>query len=309
MADVVVMGVVGRDLVVAVDQLPAAGGSVPVTQRLEMLGGAANQAVACRQLGCSAALLGVVGADDAGAAVLHQAQRDGLDVSAVARREGADTALMVDVVTADGVRRLFEHVPPAVLTRAEDVRAAAPLLRSARAVLVQLQQPREAVLETVRTASAAGALVAADGSLEEDRSEVLGVATVVRADETESARLVGRSLDDVTDVVRAARELLGAGPAVVALSAGKAGNVLAWRGGHVLLPHLGGPPVDPTGAGDAFLAALVVALLRGHNPETAGWWASAAAAATVARLGGRPDLDAAAVSQVATESRTARAGG
>src|SRR5690606_41541354 len=46
-----------------------------------------------------------------------------------------------------------------------------------------------------------------------------------------------------------------------------------------------------SGGGDAFVAGLVRGLLAGSGAETAGWWAPAAAALTVARLGGRPDLD------------------
>src|SRR4051794_6433919 len=72
-----------------------------------------------------------------------------------------------------------------------------------------------------------------------------------------------------------------------------------------LVPLLGQAPVDPTGAGDAVTAALTDALLRGADPATAAWVAGAAAALTVARLGGRPRLDPAEVSALAVRSRRA----
>src|SRR5690606_38920488 len=62
MVDVVVVGLVCRDIVVTVEELPVSG-SVPVGTRIETLGGAANQAVGARQLGLSAGLVGVVGQD------------------------------------------------------------------------------------------------------------------------------------------------------------------------------------------------------------------------------------------------------
>ena len=67
MIDVVVVGQIGRDLVLVVDDLPDSGDAVPVTERQEVLGGAVNQAVAAHQLGCSTAIVGVVGDDEAGA--------------------------------------------------------------------------------------------------------------------------------------------------------------------------------------------------------------------------------------------------
>ncbi len=293
MSGVVVVGQVGRDLVLTVEELPEAGGSAEVRERQELLGGkGANQAVACRQLGAEVRLVGVVGTDSAGEQVLAQAAGDGIDVGAVVRRPGAPTALLVDLVGPRGVRRLLEDLDARMLLGAEDVRASRDLLRSADAVLVQLQQPGPAVTEALEAASAGGALTVADGAPADGavRRRVLDTAAVVRADAAEAEALVGWAPDGVPETVRAAQSLLEEGPRVVALATGD-GDVVAWPGGHVVLPRLGEDPVDPTGAGDAFVAALTVALLRGESPETAAWWAAAAAAEVVGTAGGRPDLD------------------
>ena len=99
MSGIVVVGQVGRDLVLTVEELPAAGSAAAVLERQELLGGkGANQAVGCRQLGAEVGLVGVVGTDPAGEAVLAQAAGDGIDVGAVVRRSGAPTALLVDLV-------------------------------------------------------------------------------------------------------------------------------------------------------------------------------------------------------------------
>src|SRR3712207_831964 len=125
MADVVVLGQVGRDLVLRTAALPGAGGSATVAERRELLGGkGANQAVALAQLGVPVALVGVVGDDSAGTEAVAQAAADGIDVSAVQRRRGAATALLVDLVEDGGVR-LLEDVPDAVLLTPDDVAAAA----------------------------------------------------------------------------------------------------------------------------------------------------------------------------------------
>lgn len=294
MSKVIVVGQVARDLVLRIDRLPDEGGSAPIQERQELLGGkGANQAVACRQLGADVALIGVVGDDQAGQDVLDQAAADGIGVHGVIRRAGASTALLVDITGPAGVRRLLEDVDAAVLLERQDVDRSEAQLRLADAVLVQLQQPAAAVTLALETAASAGALVVTDGAPadEETRRHVLSHSAVVRADAEETEVLVGWKPDDLAQTIEAAQALVKEGPRIVALAAPTEGNVVAWAEGYVVLPFLEKAPVDPTGAGDAFVAALTIGLLRGESAQSASWWAAAAAAQVVTKPGGRPDLN------------------
>ncbi|NJC22679.1 ribokinase [Arthrobacter pigmenti] len=302
---VVVVGQVARDLVLQIERMPDDGGSVPVQKRQELLGGkGANQGVACRRLGADVSLVGVLGDDQAGHTVLAQVAADGMDVNGVVIRDGAPTALLLDIVQPDGVRRLFEDVDSRVLLEAGDVRASEDLLRSANAVLIQLQQPAAAVTAALDAADP-DALVVTDGAPPDNqtRERVLRRAVVVRADVEETEALVGWKPADLTETIEAAQKLLEEGPRVVALASPTGGNVVAWPGGHVVLPFIEEEPVDPTGAGDAFVAALTVGLLHGQDPETAAWWAAVAAARVVGKAGGRPELDLDEIRQAAANAR------
>ncbi|MGY2067705.1 PfkB family carbohydrate kinase [Blastococcus sp. SYSU DS0619] len=324
MADVVVLGQVGRDLVLQVPGLPAAGGSVAATGRRELPGGkGANQAVALRRLGVPVSLVGVVGDDDAGRDALGQAAADGIDVSGVVTRAGARTALLLDLVEDGGRRRLVEDVPRGVLLTPADVAAAEGQLAACRALSLQLQQPGAAVraaLDRIPRTT----VVVADGAPEDaaTRTAVLARADVLRADAAEAELLVDRELPGVDAAREAAAELLAAGPRLVALSVGEAGDLVAWRAGpalgsaatereadprwadgEVVVPLLGEEPVDPTGAGDVWAAALTATLLGRAGPEDAAWVAAAAAADTVAHAGGRPDFDPAALGEVVRRHR------
>jgi ribokinase len=304
--DVVVVGQVGRDLVLLVDALPQAGGSVAVQRRVERLGGkGANQAVAMRQLGVSVACVGVVGDDDVGGRLLIEAENDGLQISRMVRRPGAETALLVDLVEDGGTRRLLEHVPEDVLLRPADVDAASDVLSAAACVVVQLQQPVDAVLAALRIARRFGRTVVVDGAPQESgaRAAVLRGADVLRADSREAELLMGRRLAGAGEAREAARELIRQGPRLVALAAGEEGNVVAWAGGDEVVPLLDAPVVDPTGGGDAFVAGLTVGLLRGLPPPEAAWWAAAASTLSVARLGGRPAMSVAAVQELVARAR------
>src|SRR6266487_2458366 len=295
--DVIVFGQIARDLVLVVDAVPTASRSADVYQRRELLGGkGANQAVGLAQLGLRPALAGVVGEDQVGQRLLTQAGQDRVDVSAVARRPGVRTALIVDIVDATGQWRYLEDIPAGMLLTEADVIAARHLFLPGRWVSVQLQQPPAAALAAATLAHRAGGKVVLDGAPDEDcRDALLDVADVVRADAREAGLLAGSPLTTAAEAEKAAAELLRQGPSLVALAVEDIGNLVAWPDGCVFLPLPDTPVVDTTGAGDAFVAGLITALAQDGGPQRAARLAAAAAGATVGHPGGRPTLTPKAV--------------
>lgn len=296
---VVVLGQIARDLVLRVAEVPGAGQSADVRERREMLGGkGANQAVGLAQLGGHVALIGVVGADGTGEKLLAQAKADHIDVSHVVRRAGVATALIVDVVDDSGHWRYLEHIPRETLASERDVFAASALIRSAEAVIVQLQQPPETALEAARLARAAGVRVVLDGVPGGLHDELLAHADVLRADRKEAELLAGKEIKSVADAVEAGRALVERGLSLTVLDAAGRGNVFVTRTGHEFLPLSDVPVVDTTGAGDALVATLTYALTSGEPLPKAARLAVAAAAATTRHAGGRPQLTRAALDQL-----------
>ena len=291
--NVVVFGQLARDLVLVVDRVPAAGQSGRVRRRREMLGGkGANQAVALAQLGMRPALAAVAGDDQTGTRLIEQAGKDGIDTSAVIRREGTRSGLIVDVVTPDGQWRYLEDLPPSVLLTEADVAAAEGLTATAPWVSIQLQQPSGAVLAAARQAATAGAKVVLDGAPDANghTDDLLALASVVRANAREASLLTGTEIGGLDDARSVAQGILRRGPGLVALAVGDVGNYFAWPEGDLLLPLTKTPVADTTGAGDAFTAALITALHADQPPESAAQFAVAAAGATVGHPGGRPAL-------------------
>jgi ribokinase len=280
-----VVGQLARDLVLTVDEVPAAGTSGEATGRREQLGGkGANQAVGLAQLGVRPRLVAVAGDDVIGDVLLDQARHDGIDVTAVLRRPGTLTGLIVELLDSDGKWRYVEHLSDEVLLTVGDVERARAVIGGADAVLVQLQQPAAAALAAARIGHDAGRLVVLDGAPEEHRDELLAAADVVRADGREAELLL-----DGPATVAAARRVLDRGPRLIALAVPD-GNLFVWPDGELHLPLTGDKVVDTTGGGDAFIAGLTASLLRGEDQPTAARWAVAASGATVGHVSGRPDL-------------------
>ena len=290
---VVVLGQVARDLAVAVDEVPSQGGSADVTARRELLGGkGANIAVGLAQLGVPVTLLGVVGEDAVGTWLIEELARDGIDTQGVLQRSGTESALMIDVVTPDGQWRYLESVPSAVLLTSDDIGSTIELLRKADTVVLQLQQPLDAVLTAV-DAVASGCRVILDGAVQADektRRRLLRAASVLRCDAREAELIAHRPVADADSARSVAKELLSHGLDLVVLAVGSEGNLAVWPDGDQLVPLSGTDVVDTTGGGDAFVAALTWSLIGNTSPEQAVRSATAAAGLTVDRLAGRPDL-------------------
>ena len=295
--DVIVFGQTARDLVLVVDTMPGARQAADVYQRRELLGGkGANQAVALAQLGMRPALASVIGEDQIGQRLLTQAQHDQVDTSAVIRRPGVRTALILDIVDSSGQWRYLEDIPAEMLLTEGDVRACRHLLLPGRWVSVQLQQPPAAALAAAVGAHQAGCQVVLEGALPEaHRADLLAVADVLRADARETELLAGSAVSTAAEAEKIASDLLSQGPSLVALAIEGIGNLVAWPDDRVLLPLTDIQVVDTTGAGDAFTAGLIMALAQGGGPQRAARLAVAAAGATVGHPGGRPALTPKAV--------------
>jgi ribokinase len=103
---VVVVGSINVDLVVVVEQLPAAGETVAGGRFAQHGGGkSANQAVAAARLGAAVSLVGAVGADAMGDEAVAALEAEGIDVSGVSRLD-EPTGVALIVVDAAGENQI-----------------------------------------------------------------------------------------------------------------------------------------------------------------------------------------------------------
>lgn len=102
----------------------------------------------------------------------------------------------------------------------------------------------------------------------------------------ELEHLVGRGLPDAASQDAEALRLVTSGAArMVVVSLGAGGALLATADGATRFAALQGPVRSAVGAGDAFLASMVLALARGTSPHDALAWGIAAGAAAIEGVG------------------------
>ncbi len=113
-----------------------------------------------------------------------------------------------------------------------------------------------------------------------------GGVELVKSSLTELESVAGRKLSSEAAQEAAAAEIVSRGWArLVALTLGERGALLVWPDGALRLPALDVVENGTVGAGDSFLAGMVMALAEGRDPADAFAWGIAAGAASVTAPG------------------------
>lgn len=270
--DLLVLGDVNPDLVLADAAMDVAFGQAEtLVDDAELTIGGSGAIMACgaARLGLRTALVGLVGPDQFGEFMLRAVAERGVDVSGVAVDPEVRTGLTV-VLARPGDRAILTF--PGAIALMTGARVDAGLVARARHVHVSsyfLQTGlAPGLAEVLRTAREGGATTSVDPNWDPAEQwdgglrELLPLIDILLPNAVEACRIAG-----VGDASAAAAALAAAGP-VVAVKLGPEGAVAAPAGGGELVRAA--PPqrlvdaVDAVGAGDAFDAGLICAVLDGR---------------------------------------------
>ncbi len=267
---IAVLGSVNLDIVATGATLPAPGETVTNAVLAQHPGGkGANQALAARRLGATVSLSARVGRDANADAALRLLREAGVDLSDLREDDAAPTGVALIAVAASGENQIVV-APGANLTLTPE----AMRLPRADALILQLEIPLETVAAAARAFTGYTVLNLAPAAALPP--ETFADADLIVVNEGEAA-FYGAAL-------HAARGL-------VAITYGANGAAI-FQNGRKLAEAAPPPitPVDTTGAGDTFVAALTLALLEKQPPETALRFACAAGAVTATGAGAQTSL-------------------
>ncbi len=282
MTTITVIGSVNLDFVASAATLPAPGETVTGATLARHPGGkGANQALAARRLGADVALVARVGSDSLADEALSLLAAEGVDLERCAVDGGTSTGVALIAVAADGENQIIVAPGANAAFRPEHL-----TVPPHGALICQLELPVETVAEAVAQATGFVCLNLAPAA--PVPAQTLARADLIIVNEIEAA-FYGEALHRL--------------PGLVAITLGARGAGL-FQGGRPIASAAPPPikAVDTTGAGDAFVAALTLALLEDQSPEAALEFACAAGALTASRPGAQSSLPTRAEVEARLES-------
>nr|WP_281365526.1 ribokinase [Nocardioides panzhihuensis] len=264
----VVVGSINVDLTADVERLPGAGETVGGGRLRRDVGGkGANQAVAASRLGARVRMVGAVGSDADGAWAVETARSAGVDVEGV-RTVDAPTGTALIAVDAAGENQIVVCSGANALVEPEGFVVAA-----GDAVLMQLELPLDVVRAVA--ARAPGFVVVNAAPARPLPADLVERADLFIVNETEYA-----AMPELGEAKR------------VAVTYGASGAAMIAEGAEAArVPAVSTEAISTVGAGDAFSAALTLAILAGMPDDEALRTACAVGAAVVAHPGAQPPLD------------------
>ena len=282
-AEVVVLGSLHYDIMVEAPDRPRKGETLPGRSWTPKTGGkGGNQAIAARRAGAGVAMIGAVGRDAFGSALLASLDAAGVDRSGVAELAAA-SGMSVAIIDPDGD---YGAIIVSGANLALDAAVAdhhAALIDQSRVLVLQNEVPDAANVAAATRARSGHAVTILNAAPARDPAPDLpGLVDLLVVNAVEAEMLGGGVVSKLREALAAAVLLLDRFGAVV-VTAGGAGLAYADRAGtRTTIEALPVDVVGTHGAGDVFVGTLAANLAREATMMEALEAANAASAAHVA---------------------------
>lgn len=290
MKNIIVVGSANMDLVMRTARFPRAGETVLGGTFMTAFGGkGANQAVAAARLGSRVNFVGCLGDDAFGRLHRESMAREAIGLDHLKVQSKKPTGTAVILLTESGENTIVVAPGANDALAPEDILALRGAFQEADVMISQLEIPLETVESALQLARECGTHTFLDtGPARPLSPAVLGLVDLVSPNESEAETLTGVQVDSLDAARSAAYRLREMGAQHVVMKLGNRGCL--YMGEEELYePAFEIDPVDTTGAGDAFTAALATVWERLPLRE-ALLFANAAGALATTVAGAQPSM-------------------
>ena len=295
MSKIIVVGSINIDLVVQVDRLPLLGETVQGGGYAEHFGGkGANQAVAAARMGSDVWMIGCVGNDAFGHAMVENLGSCGIHTEGIRIADGVSSGKAI-IMVENGDNAIIVDGGANMELSPEDIERNEHMIKESDCILLQLEVPAETVLAAAKLAKKHGVTVLLNPApAKEFPDELLGLVDYFVPNETECGFYTGVTIDSVESARNAICILQNRGIPNVVITMGSEGAVYS-EGNSI--HHQNGRTVnavDSTAAGDSFIGTLATFLGNGRSIHDAVRWGNAVGSIVVTKHGAQdsiPTLD------------------
>ena len=288
----VVLGGINIDLIALTSRLPLPGETIIGENFYTTPGGkGANQAVAAARLGSDVSMVGKVGRDIFGPGLIADMRREGVDVQNVV--EDTDKSSGVAVILLNEERQ--NHIVQAHGANAEcgieQLSATKRSLNGADALLVQQEIPVSISMEAAQFAQDQGVKVFWDPApVREVPDNWYKNVYALTPNQTEAFAITGVKVKDRNSAEKASEKIRELGVPVAIVKMGEDGVFYSSEDDIGYIQSFDVTPVDTVAAGDAFAAALAVAVVENLPLRDAVMFGSAAGALAVTKEGAQVSM-------------------
>ena len=283
-----VVGSVNMDLVVKLDRFPKEGETLSGTSFFTAAGGkGANQAVAAARLGAAVSFVGCVGDDSFGKEMLSSMRNEHINVDQIKVTKGLNTGVAAIMVNHRAQNQIVV-VPGAnySISKKQIEEIFSQKHEGTGALLLQLEIPIEIVVESAIQAKKKDFTVILNPApARELPKELLENVDYLILNEHEA-----KLLSNKTDIQAAAQILWKMGVKHIIVTLGDKGALYVNGKENIFIPAFSIEAVDPTAAGDSFVGAFAVCIMKEMSIKESMRYANAVGALATTKMGAQPSL-------------------
>ncbi len=290
---ILVVGSANMDIYVMTSHLPEPGETVIGKSYLMTVGGkGANQAVAACKLGANVLMVGKVGDDAFGHQILDTLKSYEVDTRYFQIDKSVDSGMAMVIVDAQP-QNVIAVTPGANMCLSfSDIDRAINDLCSAAVVLAQLEIPLEVVERAAEIVGQGDGLFILNPAPAVPLSKnILKKVDILTPNQTEAKLLTGIETDTLDGAESAGKKLVSMGVKKVVVTLGEKGSIIIQDDSVGFVPaYKIDDAVDPSGAGDAFMGGLAVALAKGMGLKDATKYGNLIGGLSTRKQGAMPSL-------------------
>lgn len=272
MKKITVVGSLNMDIVIETPHMPTGGETVSGRNVTLVPGGkGANQAYAVGKLGGNVTMIGAVGQDAAGDALLENLKKVNVNVSGIRRMEQGVTGQAYITVDDQGENSIILIAGTNGLVTKELIDDNIDILRESDIVIMQLEIPLDVVEYTKELAIKEGKTIIVDPApaVTDIPNHFWKGIDYIKPNETELAILTGLKMETRDDIVQGARMMIEKGVKNVIVTLGGDGCLFVTKETEEFFPSHKVKAIDTTAAGDSFTAAFALSLSQGKEYKEA----------------------------------------